>query len=377
MGKFEKPSGSYISFMSNKVKSSGGINLAQGIPGFQPPDNLLRVLSNIAFEPLHQYPPGNGNNELLEVLKEKYSTFGAFNRDNFLVTNGATEAVSLLYTYFNSILGKPYSALAFSPVYESYKELPRIFGDQFIAFSYEENGRVDFEKLQDTCRRNQVKIIFLNTPGNPYGKIWSREETDRLMALTSREGIYVVIDGVYQELYFREPPHHPIRNFSDRMFYVNSFSKIFSVTGWRIGYMIAPEKHMNAIKSIHDYTGLCAPSILQEAIVRYIRENSWGKNYIDNLRAYLREGFNEMKTGMEKLGFTIPKIDGGFFIWAVLPKGYEDGFRFTIDLYDQQKVAVIPGEHFSDAHHHYIRVNIAREHGELREALKRINRFVE
>jgi aspartate/methionine/tyrosine aminotransferase len=111
--------------------------------------------------------------------------------------------------------------------------------------------------------------------------------------------------------------------------------------------------------------------------VRYIRENSWGKNYIDNLRAYLREGFNEMKTGMEKLGFTIPKIDGGFFIWAVLPKGYEDGFRFTIDLYDQQKVAVIPGEHFSDAHRHYIRVNIAREHGELREALKRINRFVE
>lgn len=376
MDKYEKPTGSYISFMSNKVKSQGGINLAQGIPGFQPPRELLQYLSDIAFNPIHQYAPGDGNNELLKLLVDKYAQYKLFREEDFLVTNGATEAVSLLYTYFNHILDKPYAALAFEPVYESYKKLPEIFGDEFIAFPYEADGKVDFDKLAKTCREQKVKVIFLNTPGNPFGKIWSGEEIDALDQLAVREDIFIVVDGVYQELYYDESPYHPIRNFSDQMFYVNSFSKIFSITGWRIGYMIAPRNHMATIKSIHDYTGLCVPSVLQEAIVRYIKQHNWGKGYIESLRNKLKAGLKLVKPGLEELGFHIPDIGGGFFIWAALPEGLQDGFRFTIDLYDQQKVAVIPGEHFSERHTHYIRLNIAREKEELSEALKRIQKFV-
>ncbi len=376
MDKYEKPAGSYISFMSNKVKSRGGINLAQGIPGFQPPKELLQYLSDIAFDPIHQYAPGDGNNKLLELLVDKYSQYKSFRKENFLVTNGATEAVSLLYTYFSNILDKPYAALAFQPVYESYKKLPEIFGDEFIAFPYEADSKVDFDKLAKKCRERRVKVIFLNTPGNPFGKIWSREEIDALDQLALRENIFIVVDGVYQELYYNEPPYHPIRDFNENMFYVNSFSKIFSITGWRIGYMIASRKHMAAIKSIHDYTGLCAPSVLQEAIVRYIEQHYWGADYIERLRKKLKDGLNRMKPGLEDLGFYIPDIGGGFFIWAALPEGWKDGFRFAIDLYDKQKVAVIPGEHFSERHTNYIRLNIAREKEELAEALTRIQQFM-
>ncbi|MGM0530071.1 MAG: pyridoxal phosphate-dependent aminotransferase [Bacteroidota bacterium] len=376
MNKYQKPTGSYISFMSNKVKSGGGINLAQGIPGFQPPRELLQQLGGLAFENIHQYAPGNGNNELLHLLVEKYSQYRKFETEDFLVTNGATEAVSLLYTYFYHILDKPYSALAFEPVYESYKKLPEIFGDRFISFPYQTDGKVNFDKLGEICRANRVKVIFLNTPGNPFGKIWSKEEIEALDLLARQEDIFIVVDAVYQELYYDEPPYHPIRIFSDRMFYVNSFSKIFSITGWRIGYMIAPPKHMQAIKSIHDYTGLCAPSVLQEAIMKYIKQNNWGANYIDGLRKKLKDGFDTMKSGLEELGFYVPSIGGGFFIWAALPEGWDDGFRFTIDLYDQFKVAVIPGEHFSERHTHYIRFNIAREKEELAEALKRMQQFM-
>ncbi|MFP4620424.1 MAG: pyridoxal phosphate-dependent aminotransferase [Bacteroidales bacterium] len=376
LNKYQKPAGSYISFMSNKVKSYGGINLAQGIPGFKPPKELLQYLSDIAFDPIHQYAPGDGNNKLLKLLVDKYSQYKTFGNADFLITNGATEAVSLLYTYFNNILDKPYTALAFEPVYESYKKLPEIFGDEFISFPYESDGKVNFDKLSKTCREQKVKVIFLNTPGNPFGKIWSREEINSLGRLARQDGIYIVVDGVYQELYYDDPPYHPICEFSENMFYVNSFSKIFSLTGWRIGYMIAPLNHMATIKSIHDYTGLCAPSVLQEALVKYIQQNNWGIGYIEGLRKKLKHGFDMMKSGLEGLSFYVPSIGGGFFIWAALPEGWKDGFRFTIDLYDQQKVAVIPGEHFSERHTHYIRLNIAREKGELAEALKRIQQFM-
>ena len=106
--KYRKPTGSYIGFMSNKVKAYGGINLAQGIPGFDPPKELTNILSEIAGNNIHQYAPGNGNNELLELLHKKYqndyfcfSRQQVFSKDDFLILQGATEALSLLYIYFN------------------------------------------------------------------------------------------------------------------------------------------------------------------------------------------------------------------------------------------------------------------------------------
>ena len=372
MQKYEKPEGSYISFMSNKVKTYGGINLAQGIPGFEPPEELLDELSRVAHLSVHQYAPGNGNDELLNLLVNHYRKF---KKEDFLITNGATEAVSLLYTYFNNTLTKPYSALAFEPVYESYKKLPEIFNDAFIPFSLTESGDIDFERLENVCMQNNTKIIFLNTPGNPLGKIWTRNEVLKIFEMARKLDIYIIVDAVYQELYFNEKPYNPIYDFSDQVFYVNSFSKVFSITGWRIGYMIASQKHMQAIKSVHDYTGLCVPSVLQNALVAYLKSHNWGDSYITYLRSALQESFSVLKTGLEDLGFYIPEIEGGFFIWARLPAGWNDGFQFAMQLYEQEKVAVIPGEHFSVEKKNYIRFNIARKTDEIREAVIRLNRF--
>lgn len=375
MSSYQRPSGSLISYMSNQVKSRGGINLAQGIPGFQPPHELLRHLSQTALEPVHQYAPGNGNEALLELLLDKYHDFYPFTKDNLLITNGATEAVSLLYTWFHHTLKGSFSVLGFEPAYETYRKLPDIFRDRFIAFPYEPDGTIDFDRLRSVCTHQNVRILFLNTPGNPYGRIWDQEEIEALASISHELNIRLVLDSVYQELYFDREPYHPIRSFHDNMFYVNSFSKIFSITGWRIGYLIAPARQMEAIRSVHDYTGLSVPSVLQEALVRYIKDYTWGKTYIEGLRKQLAANFQLMKAGLEELGFYVPEIGGGFFVWARLPEGYEDGFRFALDLYERQKVAVIPGEHFSERHPHYIRLNVAREKEEVQEGLSRLGRF--
>lgn len=376
--KYKKPAGSYISFMSNKVKIYGGINLAQGIPGFNPPKELTQILSRIATENIHQYAPGNGNNELLDLLLSKYQpefTNYSLSKDDILVTQGGTEALSLLYTYFSKTLQKPFAALAFDPVYESYKYLPGIFNSDFVSFSFDDDFSIDFEKLEKTCSDNDVKVIFLGSPGNPFGKIWSKQEMNSLIELSKRNDIFVVLDAVYKELYFEEKPYIPVDKFNPNLFYTNSFSKLFSITGWRIGYLIAHPDHMTKIKSIHDYTGLCAPSVLQQAVVEFLKKYDFGSGYVSNLRDKLTESFNYLSSELINLGFEIPETKGGYFVWAKLPEKYDDGFKFAVDLYDEQQVAVIPGEHFSEKATSYIRFNIAREKQEVDEGIKRIKKF--
>lgn len=373
--KYQKPSGSYISFMSNKVKAHGGINLAQGIPGFDPPKELTQILSEISNHKIHQYAPGNGNNELLDLLLDKYRLDFEFTKDNILITQGGTEALSLLYIYFNKMLTKPFSALAFDPVYESYKYLPGIFNTDFVPFAFEKDSSVDFEKLENTCIKNKVKVIFLGSPGNPYGKIWTKDEMDSLIQLSHKRKIFIVLDAVYRELYFEEAPYVPLDQFNPNLFYTNSFSKLFSITGWRIGYLIAHQKHMDNIKSIHDYTGLCAPSVLQQAIVEFLKKSDFGNAYVSELRKKLSHSYNHLANELKNLGFQIPETKGGYFVWAKLPEKFPDGFKFAIDLYEEQKVAVIPGEHFSENATNYIRFNIAREKSEVDEGIKRIKSF--
>lgn len=373
--KYQKPSGSYISFMSNKVKAYGGINLAQGIPGFDPPNELTQILSEISNHKIHQYAPGNGNNELLDLLLEKYRSEFNFTKDDILITQGGTEALSLLYTYFNKILPKPFSALAFDPVYESYKYLPGIFNTDFVSFPFGKDSSIDFEKLESTCQKQNVKVIFLGSPGNPYGKIWTMNEMNSLIQLSRKRKIFIVLDAVYRELYFDKAPYIPLDQFNPYLFYTNSFSKLFSITGWRIGYLMAHQEHMNRIKSIHDYTGLCTPSVLQQAIVEYLKQHQFGKDYVQDLRKKLTQGYSFLSSELVKLGFEIPETKGGYFVWARLPNKFQDGFKFAIDLYEQQKVAVIPGEHFSEKAANYIRLNIAREKSEIEEGMQRIKNF--
>ncbi len=363
---------SYISIMSNKVKTYGGINLAQGIPGFSPPEELSDILGWISSDNIHQYAPGNGNIKLVRLLKEKYAPY---TEENIMVTNGATEAISLIFTYLNGILPKSKTVLGFDPVYESYSRLPGIFGRKYVSFPMKEDLSIDFEELEKTVVDNKVGLVFVNSPGNPYGKIWTEKEFVKLKEISEKYRIYVITDCVYSDIYFNKKPYQPLFE-SEYFFYVNSFSKLLSITGWRVGYFMASKKHISEIRLIHDYTGLCAPSILQEAIALYLDRHDFGKRYVTDLRKKMRTSFGLLSGKLKDCGFDIPKIEGGYFIWAKLPEGFDDSLKFCMDLYDKKKVATVPGIHFSDNGQKWVRFNIARPVEEIEEAGKKIMEFV-
>jgi aspartate/methionine/tyrosine aminotransferase len=188
-------------------------------------------------------------------------------------------------------------------------------------------------------------------------------------------GAFIIADCVYSEIYFNKKPFEPLFR-SDNVFYVNSFSKLLSITGWRVGYYIASADHLEKIRLIHDYTGLCAPSVLQEALANYLEKYDFGKEYSAILRKKMKVSFGLLKKSLEDSGFDVPEIEGGYFIWAKMPKSFKSSLKFSMDLYDKKKVATVPGIHFSDHGKQYVRFNIARPDDEIREAGKRIKQFM-
>lgn len=363
--------------MSNKVKAGGGINLAQGIPGFNPPDELLRILAEKSFQNVHQYAPGNGSAELVNQICRHYPGPEAISPDELLVVQGATEGFCLVHTYLNNKFGNNWASLAFDPVYESYSQLPRIFNSHFIRIPTGKGGELDRAKTEYHLSGGKVKLVCVNSPGNPLGKIWTEEEFGWIFSLAMKYDFYILLDAVYKDLFYGDmEPFIPLSMNRRRLFYINSFSKMLSITGWRVGYMITCRNIMKELRAIHDYTGLCAPSILQYSISDYLALNDYGREYVSNIRSKLSANYMFAVSELEKLDFVTEPAGGGYFIWCRLPGRFKDGVSFALELYDNQKVGVVPGIHFSNNASSWIRINIAREESELSSGLNRIAGFL-
>lgn len=362
------PEGSLISYMSNKVKLRGGINLAQGIPGVNPPEQLLKIISEFARNPVakyHQYAPGTGCLELKEEVCRLYNK--DLSSENLLIVNGATEAISLLYLYLSRKLEKKLDVCSFSPFYESYNNLPENLGGNFSSISFENRQDSSLTAnqsfLEDFFRENNCDLFFLASPGNPYGRIYNEEEIKLLISLSEKYKFYLIFDMVYKELYFAKKPYDPLSAkgssfLKENIFYVNSFSKMLSVSGWRIGYLFTHRCHLPAIMKIHDYTGLCAPSLFQLSLAEYLKNDDW-KKYTENLRKKLYNNYKSALLRLKESGFSIPDCGGGYFIWAKLPDYIKDDcFLFAEKLYEKYQVAIVPGVHFDRVADRFIRINI-------------------
>ncbi len=363
---------SWISYFSNLVKASGGINLAQGIPGFQPPKALLNELEKQSSKPVHQYAPGLGNQKLRAHIAAEYQNKIPLDFD-FMISLGGTEAIQLLYLYLHK-RNNGLRAAAFSPVYESYMHLPRIYGDQFESIPIENPDLPDL--LTYFFESYKPQLFFVNSPGNPYGKALSENDFNLLQRLCNQHNCYLIIDAVYDVFHFGKAPYYPFKYFSDKTFYVNSFSKRYSITGWRLGYFFAHHSHFERISDIHDYTGLSCPSVLQESLANFLEIPNEANAYIESIRLQLQENYQNSVNALNSNGFLIPDIHGGYFIWTKLPNHCKDGLKFAKSLYAKRKTAVIPGVHFGETYANYIRINIARETDELKQGIDAICKSV-
>lgn len=367
---------SLISHFSSLAQREGGINFAQGRPGYPPPEGLLRILNRLVYEKnLHQYAPGKGDFYLLEETEKIYKKiYKNLKKDNILITLGATEGIALSLLFLLNRF-KKFSLLSFEPFYESYPRISKFLNIPVFSVKIDPfNLGWDREKVKKLVSENNVKGILLASPGNPLGKIFKEEEVNFLRDLMEKMKGFLIFDGVYENVYFEEKPFNPLADGLENLIFISSYSKTLSITGWRIGYLIARESILEEISSIHDYTYLSSPYILQRAIAQFLKREKIG-NFLKVLRENLKSSYFLLKRELENSGFKVSKAEGGMFGWVKIPENYKNSFYYAEKLFSKKKVAVVPGINFSRNAKNFIRINLSLPIKEFREGIERIKEF--
>ena len=376
---------SVIRRMTRISDEHGAINLSQGFPDFDPPKPILDALAKVAYEGPHQYSVTYGAENLREALARKASK--AMQREidpetQVVVTCGGTEAMMGVVM---SICNPGDKIMVFSPFYENYSADAILSGAEPIFIPLvPPTFEFDINLVEEGFKQGARAIIVCN-PSNPCGKVFTEEELLAIGKLAIKYDAFVVTDEVYEHMVYAPHKHTYMASLPgmfEHTITCNSLSKTFSITGWRLGYVVGTEEVIEACKKVHDFLTVGAASPLQEAAVT-------GLNFPDSYYGELLELYTEKReyfcNGLDKLGIKYYKPQGTYFImvdiqeFLDLPqfKGYSD-LEFCEWMIRNIGLAAVPGSSFfREEVNNLIRLHFAREKSTLDEALARLAKLKE
>ena len=277
---------SVIRRMTRISNQYGAVNLSQGFPDFDPPKPILDRLSQVAYEDYHQYSITWGAQDFREALAKKQSHFMGRDIDpngEIVVTCGSTEA---MMAAMMTVTNPGDKVVIFSPFYENYGADTILSGAEPIYVPLNPpTFDFDREVLEAAFRDNDPKAIVLCNPSNPCGKVFTREELTFIADLCKKYDAYCITDEVYEHIVYAPHEHvymATLPGMFERTISCSSLSKTYSITGWRLGYTIAPAEITERIKKVHDFLTVGAAAPLQEAIIPGL---NFGQDYYDALQA--------------------------------------------------------------------------------------------
>jgi len=370
---------SVIRRMTRIANKYGAVNLSQGFPDFDPPVELKEALKKVADGSIHQYAVTWGATNFREALARKQSKFMGIDinpETQIAVTCGSTEAmIAAMLTVTNP--GD--KVIVFSPFYENYGADAILSGAEPIYVHLKPpHFGFDVAELEAAFKQHPKALILCN-PSNPSGKVFTREELQIIADFAIKYDAFVITDEVYEHIVY-EPYKHiyfaSLPGVADRTISCSSLSKTYSITGWRLGYVIAPPHIIDGIRKVHDFLTVGAAAPLQEAAVT-------GLNFGDDYYAHLQEVYTEKKDfflqGLDKLGlkYTIPQ--GAYYVMVDISEfRAKNDVEFCEWLAEEVGVAAVPGSSFFKGDiHHLIRFHFAKNIETLAAALKRLEKLHE
>lgn len=376
---------SVIRRMTRISDEYGAINLSQGFPDFDPPKAMLDALAKVAYEGPHQYPITFGAENFRQALARKQGK--AIGREidpetEIVVTCGGTEA---MMAAMMTICNPGDKVMVFSPFYENYGADAILSGAEPIYIPLvPPNYDFDINLIEDGFKQGAKAIIICN-PSNPCGKVFSAEELRAIGDLVIKYDAFAVTDEVYEHMVYA-PYHHTcmasLPGMYEHTITCNSLSKTYSITGWRLGYLVGPAEVMEGAKKVHDFLTVGAAAPLQEAAV--VGLNFPDSYYDDVLKLYTgkRDYFLE---GLDRIGLKHNVPQGTYFVlvdiqeFLDLPQfsGYTD-LEFCEWMIKNVGVAAVPGSSFfKEEVNHLIRLHFARKKETIDEAISRLGRIKE
>lgn len=357
--------------ISNKY---GAVNLSQGFPDFDPPKEILDRLAEVAHEDYHQYSITWGAQNFREALAAKQTHYmgRAIDPDSeIVVTCGSTEA---MMTAMMTVTNPGDKVVIFSPFYENYGADTILSGAEPIyvpltppAFNF------DPEVLENAFRQHPKALILCN-PSNPCGKVFTRAELETIAALAKKYDVYVITDEVYEHIVYAPHTHTyfaTLPGMWERTISCSSLSKTYSVTGWRLGYVIAPAPIIERAKKVHDFLTVGAAAPLQEAVIPGLK---FGQDYYYDLLQKYTHKRDLFCKGLDDLGLVHNIPQGAYYVMLDISAfGYDSDLQFCEDLAAKVGVGAVPGSSFfREPVNHLIRFHFAKKDDTLNEALNRL-----
>ena len=358
-------------------------NLVQGQSELRINPALARAANQMISTSQNHYSPAEGVAELRSAVAQKVSRFNGVRVDptatplELLITAGATGAlVAIARTYLTGV-----SALVFEPYYPYHRRIPDQFGGRTeVVQLHGENLELDGDELRARCRQLKdrqsypLRAIIACTPVNPTGKVFTRAELQTIAAACREFDLLCIADEVYEHYVLDEKGHISITTLDgmrERTITVNSFSKSWNISGWRLGYVYGEGKLIAPLNIPNNVFYVCPPTPLQRALSTVLMSDP---SYYDDLRALFTRKRSFAATALESVGFQVYDSGSAFYLWARIPDGYQNAMQLNEFLINRAGVAGVPGNAFadSDKYDSYVRFCIAREDEILRGALTKL-----
>lgn len=365
---------SVIRRMTRIANQYDAINLSQGFPDFDPPKEILNRLEQVAHEDFNQYAITWGAQNFRDALAKKQSKYMNLDLDsnkNIVITCGSTEA---MMAAMMSVCDPNDKVIVFSPFYENYGADTILCGaDPIYVPLHPPVFNFDKEELENAFKQNPKALILCN-PSNPCGKVFSKEEVEYIASLAIKYDTYVITDEVYEHIVYAPYKHTyfaSLPGMFERTISCSSLSKTYSITGWRLGYCIAPENIIEQIKKVHDFLTVGAAAPLQEAAVVGLE---FSDAYYDELQKLYTHKKDLFINGLKELNIPHTEPQGAYYVMVDISEfGYDSDLDFCVDLIKNVGVAAVPGSSFfKEEENRYIRFHFAKKDETLLAALDRL-----
>ena len=367
---------SVIRRMTRISNHYGAVNLSQGFPDFEPPAEITKRLAEVAKEGPHQYALTWGAQNFREAVAKKQEHFSGMKinpDEEIVVTCGSTEA---MMASMMSVCNPGDKVVIFSPFYENYGADTILSGAEPIyvplkppAFTF------DAEELENAVKQKGVKALILCNPSNPCGKVFTKEELLIIAELAKKYDIYVITDEVYEHIIYKPYEHvymATLPGMRERTITCNSLSKTYSITGWRLGYVIAPPEIADRIKKVHDFLTVGAAAPLMEAAVVGLQ---FEDSYYENLQKHYTHMKNLFTEGLKNIDIPFTEPQGAYYVLLDISEfGYKSDLEFCEKLAEKVGVGAVPGSSFFRENvNHLIRLHFAKQDETLNRALDRLS----
>lgn len=302
-----------FSVMTALAQRLNALNLSQGFPDFPAPEALLQALAKATLDGNNQYSLGDGVLALRQELAKVFLQRDGLNIDissEMTITPGGTIGI---FCAIQAMIHAGDEVIIFDPSYDSYAPSVQLVGGKPVHINLSSHDfSVDWNQVKDAIN-DRTRMVIVNTPHNPSGTIWSREDWRNLIDLIADKNIVVISDEVYEHLIYDEQKHISALSFPElreRSFVIGSFGKTFHVTGWKTGYCIAAPSLMKLFRQVYQFANFCGVTPVQMALASYMQQHP---EHIENLAQFYQNKRDLFLSGLSQSRFNFTPAQGTFF----------------------------------------------------------------